>query len=124
MIHAQNDSAFRESCTHGHLDIAQWLYTLGNINVHQQDDHNFHWSCAYGKLNVAKWLYSLENVDIHAYNDFAFRCNCVSGHLDVAKWLINICDDYEITDIISGTIMFKINKLLWFKNTKLFLFIF
>ena len=32
-IHDSDEYAFRWSCIHGHLDVAQWLYSLGQINV-------------------------------------------------------------------------------------------
>jgi hypothetical protein len=32
-IHAENDDAFRVTCTNGHLSVAQWLYRLGNVNI-------------------------------------------------------------------------------------------
>jgi len=114
--------AFLECCDRGYLNIVQWLYSLENINIHALDEYSFRWSCLHGHLDVAKWLYSL-GVNIHVYNDFSFRGSCRRGHLHVAQWLSSICDDYELY-VVNNQINYDLNKKLWFKNFKMFLFIF
>lgn len=69
------------------MEIANWLYSFGGIDIHHDNDEVFRWSCGLGQLEVAQWLYSLGNVDIHARKDFAFRSSCANGNLHIAKWL-------------------------------------
>jgi hypothetical protein len=74
------DRGFLRACQRGHLEIAQYLYSLVSIDDLQI---YFNLACEYSKLNVAKWLYSLapQRVDL----PFTFACAC--GHVEVAEWL-------------------------------------
>ena len=91
-ICAKNESAFRWSCHHGHIEIAKWLYSLGDVNIHVENECSFRLSCLSGHIEVAKWLYEL-GVDVHAKNECAFRWSCQNGHIEIAKWL------YELGDV-------------------------
>jgi hypothetical protein len=33
-IHANEDKSFRFTCRHGNLSVAQWLHSVGNVNIH------------------------------------------------------------------------------------------
>ena len=58
--------AFRYSCDYGNIEIAKWLYSLGNVNIHANNDYAFRYSCDNGHIEIAKWLYSLGGINIHA----------------------------------------------------------
>lgn len=78
---------FQYTCSHNMLDMAQWLYSLGNVNIHSFNEGAFVSACANGHLPVAQWLWSLGNVDLHIGNHRAFRYACEQGKLDIIKWL-------------------------------------
>jgi hypothetical protein len=82
----KND-AFRYACYEGHLKVAQWLHSLGDVDIYAQDNDVFMWTCFNGHLKVAQWLVSLGGVDI---NENAFRFACYDGHLEVAQWLVSL----------------------------------
>jgi len=97
-IHAiANKKVFRWACKNGYLEVAKWLWQLGNeisspINIHAHDEYAFRYACEKGHLEIAQWLHLLGNklsspIDIHAYNEHAFECACEKGHLEIAKWL-------------------------------------
>jgi hypothetical protein len=73
----------------GHLSVANWLYSIVDVNIHAENDGTFRLSCANGHLEVAQWLYNLGNVDIHPKNS-AFRSAGVKSHLSVAQWIYGL----------------------------------
>ena len=81
---------FRLACSKGHLQTAQWLYSLGNVDIHAENEYAFRFACSNGHLEVAQWLYSLGGVNIHAEDDQAFRFtrrDRRDDHLELAQWL-------------------------------------
>ena len=86
------DEIFLEICNNGHLSVAQWLHSFGNVNIHAKNDQAFRLACLDGHLSLAQWLYSLGNVDIHVENDQSFRSACYNGHLSFAQWLFSLGD--------------------------------
>ena len=78
------------ACIKGHLKIAQWLYSLGRIDIHSDNDSAFSISCINGHYDVAKWVYSLGNVDIHTDNDIVFYCLILPDEMEIGFWLIDI----------------------------------
>ena len=97
-IHAIDDEAFRYACYNGHINIAQWLYSLEDKpNIHAKNEEAFRYACYDGYINIAQWLFGLEDKpNIHADDDEAFRFACLNGHINIAQWLVSICDDYHI----------------------------
>lgn len=54
------------------LQIAQWLYTLGTIDIHEDNDSLF--KCI-SHLNIARWLYDLDgitNITESYHNDYIY----------------------------------------------------
>ena len=88
----QTKGVFQMSCEEGRIDLAQWLHSLGGIDIHYADDMAFRATCENGHINIAKWLYSFGSVDIHVYNDISFWRTCVNGHVELAKWLYSLGD--------------------------------
>lgn len=41
---------------HGHIEIAQWLYELGNVNICYRCNLAFRWAVENGDVKLAKWL--------------------------------------------------------------------
>ena len=54
-IHSNKEYAFCWYCKNGNLEVAQWLYSLGNINIHVNDDNIFNNYPA----NITNWLNNL-----------------------------------------------------------------
>jgi hypothetical protein len=69
------------------VEIAQWLYGLGGINIRAKDDRAFFLACE-SNLEIAKWLYSLNPIDISVANlNDRFSNICIMYHFDLAQWL-------------------------------------
>jgi len=92
LVNNTNKEKFGWVCKEGHLEVAQWLYTLGDVNIYSNDEYPFRTACFYGHLEVAQWLYTLGDVNIHLHNECAFRWACQNGHLEVAQWLYSLGD--------------------------------
>ena len=87
---SENQYWFQFASINGHLNVAQWLYSIGNIDIHINDEEVFRRVCKIGYLIMAKWLYSLGGINIYAKNDCAFRWAVDNGHAQVAEWLYSI----------------------------------
>jgi len=44
-IHACNEYVFSDILVkNGRINVAQWLYSLGNVNIHARDEYAFEYS--------------------------------------------------------------------------------
>jgi hypothetical protein len=89
-----NDNLFQRACRNGHLVVAQWLLSLGGVDIHAYDDEAFGWACHNGHLVVAQWLHGLGGVNTHAANEFAFAAACKGGDLRTGRWLVALEPDW------------------------------
>lgn len=112
----ENDESitpFANACLNGHLEIAQWLYTIDQ-NVFYTNEYysdNFVLSCESGNLKIPQWLFEINpNINIHRFNDYAFYRVCNLGHLEIAQWLYNIDKNID----------FKYNEEFTNKNENFF----
>jgi len=96
MVLAGNNGAFRVTCRHGYLNIAQWLvkeYTMTLKEINSGWDDAFHSACDSGNLALAQWLHELglgpqkERPDDMWRYDRSFRLACFGGYLSIAQWL-------------------------------------
>jgi hypothetical protein len=55
-VHACEDFAFRLACGDGRWHVAQYLVSLGGVDVHANDDAAFLSACEEGRLDIAQWL--------------------------------------------------------------------
>ena len=103
------NKGFFWNCFHGHLDVAQWLYSIGCCGAKelQQSVANSQYSInMYGKCqDIVRWLdennrhYLAQYIQINCnakyisviqYMEFIFILCCENGHLSVAQWLVQI----------------------------------
>ena len=59
MLHAKDDLAFIMACEHGHLKLAEWLWSIcpdeeQSAMLHANDDSAFRLACGYGHLGDSK----------------------------------------------------------------------
>ena len=112
-INASYEGAFRLSCYHGRIQVAQWLVQLGEsgeykrININANYEGAFRSSCYHGRIQVAQWLVQLgesgeyKRININANYEGAFRLSCENGHIQIAQWLIQLGEsgEYKRIDI-------------------------
>jgi hypothetical protein len=94
-IHCWDDSAFSRACYSGNMELVQWLYGLGGINIHSAFDEPFINACGQN-LEMAQWLYNFGEINIHTKKDKPFNNACIFGHLDIAQWLYYNVGDGQI----------------------------
>jgi hypothetical protein len=85
--------AFIDSCTHGQLEIAQWIRETGLLEAiprHLYHSIAFRRTCRTGNQAIVEWLYHIEEVNIHEKDEDAFRSACIKGHLSIAQWLYHL----------------------------------
>lgn len=114
-----NNELFGNVCSNGHLEVAQWLYSLHSDIIIDSDpkfDENnkcdftvngylFERVCSNGHLEMAQWIYSVipniiykvskdENKKIFNFSFFEMACG--GGHLEIAKWLYSLVHNFDI----------------------------
>lgn len=112
LVKYNNDDPFVEACSNGHLEMAKWLYNIG-----QPLDINMVWALQYasecGHITVVQWLTHITSTIVWlthitsttsetlkcvilSYIGSMFRETCFNGHLDVAQWLYKTYPDINM----------------------------
>jgi hypothetical protein len=95
-----------EQCKQGNLNVVQWIYSLGDMNIHVKNESPFRIACFNGHLKMAQWIYSLGGVDIHIVDDSPFGNACINGQLEVAQWIYSLSDKKPFIDNYAYTLIF------------------
>ena len=85
-------TAFKCACSNGHVDIAQWLYTLHPKVAHDHPSVIYYTiisSSEEGHIEILKWLLMIATPHNNLYEVMyrAFNSACRKGHLHCAKYL-------------------------------------
>ncbi len=100
-----NHKVFIESCSNGHLDIAQWINTIRYNEISMFYNEAFAQACFTNQLHILQWLYD-EAIAKKCPIDISYKENiiitnlCSGGQIDILRWL---CDkqQMDITPYIS-----------------------
>ena len=90
-----DNQGFHLACCNNKLDIAKFIYSLGNFNKIFGYTHAFNGTCENGHINMAKWLYSfgqIHNTPNKFNYDDSFTYCCKNNHIELAQWLISVAD--------------------------------
>ena len=98
------------SICRGNLEVVQWVYENGNINIHDNYEDAFLLACDSRYLHIAQWLYSLGNINIHVNNEEVFRYAIMNKHDEISDWLCSIYDGYWNKYVIESYIE-RISKM-------------
>ncbi len=113
--------AFIKVFQFGHVEIAQFLYNLGEIDVHYHNDDFFISSCQYGFLDLAKWLYSIYDELNHLTKQKSFFFALIEDDLEMMKWIYSLGNInifmvlYFITDTNRNV---SVKTLEWMKSLR------
>ena len=92
----KKDYGFGWICTNDNLELAKYIYSLGNVNINEiVGGSPFNSACSLNQLELAKWLYTLEEVDIHTNKSMGFILSCSRNHEEVYRWMWEIATDKE-----------------------------
>ena len=91
---------FRTACSLGKLEIAKWIYSLGDVDIHAGMDYAFISSCMDNYVEIAKWLYTLGDIDIYYDNNVLFKFICQSGNLYVFQWFFGDSGPWGLNGLI------------------------
>lgn len=92
-IHCNNERLFRDACREGHLEVAQFIFSFGKVNIYAQNDYAFRLACGRGHLHIVEWLCQLEpimTINIRAENESAFIACCKNNYLHVAEFIYKL----------------------------------
>lgn len=100
-------NAFFVACLSGHLNVAQWLYTVKQNYAGWTIMGAFSVACRKGHLHIVEWLHGVYS-SVISYND-AFYCACDDGNYDIAQWLLFFVPDVNIA-VLPQDMQAKLNK--------------
>ena len=84
------------ACQKGNINLAKYLYSLGNVNVNNTYNGSaFNIACVENHLEVAKWLHSLGNIELHSGLSEGFILSCLRNHENVYRWMWSIAENKE-----------------------------
>jgi hypothetical protein len=86
-ITAKNNDAFRLSCLENHLEIMQFLYSSGKINIFMNNNQIMDICCYKCYLNIIAWMFTLEDVDKSLLYSIIFNKACKYGQYNIVQWL-------------------------------------
>jgi phosphoketolase len=94
-IHHQDEQAFRIVCSIGNLSFAQWIVSLGEIQLNSKNYEAFIHACIGGHLQVAKWLYQQLERKNHlplssTTLQTAFYGAAFNNYVEVIDWLYQL----------------------------------
>ena len=58
-------NAFMIACYNGHLELAQKIYLLGEVDLYYRHTGCFRFTISSGYLEIAKWIYSLGDINVN-----------------------------------------------------------
>ena len=97
------------ACLEGHLDVAQWLHSVGAplYAISSPGWTPLHQACFKGHLEVAQWLHSvgapLNATDSSPEGVSPLHQACSMGHLEMAQWLCSAGADATIKTSAGST---------------------
>lgn len=90
IIDVYYEDAFKHAVRNGNLEIVQWLYSTGIINLNKYDKEQLLIeSCNLGHVDVFVWLHTHLNNEECSFPsmDYAFQMFCKHGKLEMVKSL-------------------------------------
>lgn len=96
-----NNTAFRNACVCGNLEVAKWLHSVGGDAVHTIDNKIFDELALYNRFEVAKWLYSFGNIDSNTIQrNFIVLCQGQTDNInmELIKWIYSLGVDIHAND--------------------------
>lgn len=117
--------ALQTCCTHGHLELAQWILQYCRdqqipLNLHVDNEIAFVTSCQNGHLNIAQWIDHICQEDGQPI-DLSF----IDEHYEIIKWLyqkknyqinLNCLYDYPFIDACQSG---HLDLIQWFNSQNL-----
>ncbi|AYV83289.1 MAG: hypothetical protein Hyperionvirus5_95 [Hyperionvirus sp.] len=70
-IRSYDQVAFRISCFRGLIEMAEWLYSCGGVDVHIRSDEPFKDACEKKHFWIIRWLLSVEKFNDDIINKYA-----------------------------------------------------